>query len=68
MNLISRLLWMTTFASILTSACQPAMTESAPTAFLPTSEPLPIPSETPVPTPVAPESTPTPIPLVPNFS
>ena len=67
MKLLVRLLWMTTLASFLTLACQPALTEPAPTSFPPTSGPQPVFTETSIlPTPL--ESTPTPPPLVPNFT
>jgi len=67
MKLLTRLLWMTTLASLLTLACQPASTVPAPTPFPPTSAPPPVFTETPMSTfPL--ESTPTPPPLVPNFS
>ena len=54
-------------ASFLASACQPALTESAPTVFSPTLPPAAVPSETPAPTStIVPTSTL--LPLVPNFS
>ncbi len=58
---------MTIIASFLASACQPVLTESAPTPFPPTLTPIVIPSATPAPTLVI-EPTSTPLPLVPNFS
>ncbi|MBI5964767.1 MAG: hypothetical protein HY863_14910 [Chloroflexi bacterium] len=64
---MKKLLWMTIIASFLASACQPALTESAPTPNLPTLPPLTLPTATPAPVPAV-ESTPTPQPLVPNFS
>ena len=67
MRLLKYLILMTISASLLTSACQPALTESAPTQSLPTLAPLPILTETPEPTPTI-LPTPTPLPLVPNFS
>ena len=67
MKLLIRLLWMTTLASFLTSACQPASTQSAPTSFPPASTPLSVFTETPVSITEL-DSTPAPQPLVPNFS
>jgi len=59
--------WMTIIASFLASACQPAVTESAPTPFPPTFTPSAIPTQTFAPT-LTITSTSTPVPLVPNFS
>ncbi len=60
-------LWIIIIASFFVSACQPALTESAPTQTLPTLPPPAISTSTTAPTPtVAPISTPQP--LVPNFS
>ncbi len=67
MKLFLRIISTTIIASFLTSACQPALTESAPTLSPPTLTPYPIFTQTPAPTPT-PASTPTPLPLVPNFS
>jgi phosphatidylinositol-3-phosphatase len=71
MKLIIKLLWMTTLASFLTLACQPALTETPPQPLpiaplpLPSSTAAVVPGETSTPTL---ESTPVPLPLVPNFS
>jgi acid phosphatase len=73
MKFITRLLWMTILATLLTSACQPARTESPPSPFpvapqpLPTSSPAATSVEAVMATPTF-ESTPVPLPLVPNFS
>ena len=63
------IIWMTIIVSFLTSACQPVLTESAPTVSPPTLTPLPTEAftQTVEPAPTV-ESTPTPLPLVPNFS
>lgn len=65
MKLPVRLLWMTTLASFLTLACQPASTVSTPLPFISTSQPVL--TETPASQPTF-EPTPTPPPLVPDFS
>ena len=73
MKLITRLLWMTVFASILASACQPASTVSTPSPLpsalqpLPTSSPATATQEAFTST-LTLEPTPAPLPLVPNFS
>ena len=67
MKLLARLLWMTTLVSLLTLACQPASTGSAPTPFRPTSAPQSVPTGTPA-SILTRESTPVSPPLVPNFS
>ena len=68
MKTLKFIFWMTIIASFLTSACQPALTESAPTVSLPTLTPLPSFTQTVEPATPTIESTPTPLPLVPNFS
>ncbi len=65
--LVIRVLWMTTFVSFLTQACQPALTLSTPEPVLPSSTLQPLSTPTPDPTSTL-AATPTPIPLVPDFS
>jgi len=60
-------MWMTIIVSFLVSACQPALTESAPAQTLPTFPAPDIPTSTVVPTSTIAPS-PTPLPLVPDFS
>jgi hypothetical protein len=67
MKFITRFIWITCIVSFLASACQPALTESAPSPIPPTLTPLPVLTDTPVPT-LTPPPTPTPLPLVPKFS
>ena len=69
MKLTLRFLWMTTLASFLTFACQPALTlpTATPSQGAPTSTPLPPSTATLDPTPTL-GATPTPMPLVPDFS
>lgn len=67
MKLLIQTLRMTILASLLTFACQPTLTGSAPEVFPPTSTPPPAFTEIPTPTPTL-EPTPAPPPLVPNFS
>ncbi|MCE9647662.1 MAG: alkaline phosphatase family protein [Chloroflexi bacterium] len=67
MKIKSRIPRMTIIASLLTSACLPALIFSTPTPVPPTSTPTPVFTQTPEPT-FTPAATPTPLPLVPDFS
>ena len=67
MNIKYMLVWVAVCASLLASACQPALTAPAPAQSLPTLPSLPVLTKTPEPTPTI-QPTTTPRPLVPNFS